>query len=93
MWVDFSGYLGGVFLMLSFFPQVIKSAQTRQTNDISWGMLLCTLFSGIFYEMYAFILKLTPVVIMNGVFVVMVIIQICLKWKFDISADRKDNKG
>lgn len=79
--------------MLSFFPQVIKSAQTRQTKDISWGMLLCTLFSGIFYEMYAFILALTPVVIMNGVFVVMVIIQICLKWKFDISANRKDIIG
>jgi hypothetical protein len=35
------------------------------------------------YEIYAIALGLKPVIIMNGVFVVMVIVQICLKYIYD----------
>jgi len=81
--IDVIAYVAGIFAMFSFLPQVIKSKKTRRTNDISWGMLLCTLISGICYEIYAVTLNLTPVIIMNGVFVAMVIIQIYLKLKYD----------
>ncbi len=86
MWVDIVAYVAGVFLMFSFLPQVIKSGRTKKTRDIAWGMLLCTLFSGIFYEVYAIALRLVPVIIMNGIFTVTVFVQICLKFVYDKKA-------
>ncbi|HED18086.1 MAG TPA: hypothetical protein ENI74_01100 [Gammaproteobacteria bacterium] len=83
MWIDYTAYIGGIFLMISFLPQIMQSIRLKETRDIAWGMLLCSLFSGIFYEIYAIGLGLKPVVIMNGVFVVMVIVQICLKYIYD----------
>ena len=76
-------YLGGIFLMISFLPQIVQSIQLKETRDIAWGMLLCTLLSGIFYEIYAVALGLTPVVVMNGIFLVMVFVQIFLKHRYD----------
>ena len=86
--IDMLGYAGGVFLMISFLPQIIKSMRTRSMGDLSWGMLFASAASGFFYELYAVLLGLTPVVIMNGVFLVSVLIAIVMKYQFsrEISA-------
>lgn len=80
--IDLLGYAGGVFLMVSFLPQIVKSMRTRSMEDLSWGMLLASAASGFFYELYAFFLGLTPVVIMNGVFLASVLIAIGMKYRF-----------
>ena len=76
-------YIGGIFLMVSFLPQVVKSYQTRQTKDLSMLMLVATFLSSIFYEAYAIILTLTPVVIMNGIFTALITVKIGMKWHYD----------
>ncbi len=81
--VDLLGYAGGVFLMISFLPQIIKSIQTESMGDLSWGMLGASAASGFFYEIYAFLLGLTPVVIMNGIFVASVLTAMLMKANFD----------
>ena len=81
--IDFIGYLAGFALMASLFPQVVKSARTGKTEDLSWGMLVCTLVSGALYEIYAVLLGLTPVIIMNGTFVAATVLLVAMKLKFD----------
>ena len=81
--VDFLGYAAGAFLMFSFVPQIVKSAGTRSMRDFSWGMLSATAASAICYELYALSLSLTPVLIMNGIFLVSVLLAMGMKWRFD----------
>ena len=81
--IDLVGYFAGVCLALSFLPQVIKTIQRRAAEDVSMGMLLLSLGSAAGYNYYAWKLGLTPVVVMNSVFLVMVLTEIALKAKFD----------
>jgi len=41
-------------------------------------MLIITLISGVLYEIYAAMLALTPVIIMNGIFATLVLIQLIM---------------
>ena len=81
--LDSLAYLGGVFAMISFMPQIWRSYQTKCAKDLSMGMLLVSLLSGLFYESYAILLNLTPVIITNGVFIVLVILLIGMKTRYD----------
>ncbi len=40
---DILGYLGGVFIMVSFILQVIKSYKTKSVGDLSLMIILATL--------------------------------------------------
>ena len=81
--IDTIGYLAGFFLMLSFLPQVIKTAKTGNTEGLSVAMLVITLTSGVLYETYAVMLLLTPVIIMNGIFAMLVAIQLVMTIKIN----------
>ena len=80
--IDLFGYLGGIFLMISFIPQVYKSWKLKETDQISIFLLLITLLSAVFYELYAFYLGLIPVLIMNGIFGLVVVFQLHLTVKY-----------
>ncbi len=81
--IDTIGYLAGFFLMLSFLPQVIKTAKTGNTDGLSVAMLVITFTSGVLYEIYAVMLMLTPVIIMNGIFAMLVAIQLVMTIKIN----------
>ena len=53
-------------------------------------MLVITLISGILYEIYAYMLGLTPVIIMNGVFVLTVSIQLGMTLMINRSSDKQN---
>lgn len=77
--VDFVGYFAGLCVMISFVPQLIKMWKSGSAEDLSWFMLVSTLTSAVLYEIYATILNLVPVVVMNGVFGLTVIATLILK--------------
>ena len=80
---DAIGYVAGLLLTLSFLPQVIKTYQLKHARDVSMGMLALIFGSGIGYEIYSWRLGLMPVVIMNGIFTILVAIEIGLKIVYD----------
>lgn len=86
MFVDMIGYIAGALLAICFLPQVWQTWKTRRADDVSLWMISLTLLSAIFYEIYAAMLGLWPVVIMNGIFGVLVAIQLGLKIVFTESA-------
>ena len=77
------GYIAGILLAGCFLPQVIKTGRLKHADDVSLGMLLMNLGAAIGYEIYSFRLGLMPVVIMNGVFLLLVLIEIFLKLHYD----------
>ena len=86
--IDMAGYLGGIFLMISFLPQVIKTWKTKEADQISMLLIVLTLISALFYNIYAFMLDLTPVIIMNSIFFILVFLQLILTIKYVRRAKR-----
>ena len=79
---DVIGYLGGIFIMISFIPQVIKSYKTKSVKDLSLWMIIATVMGTIFWEIYAFVIWNKPLIIMNGLFGFVVLYQLYLKIKY-----------
>ena len=73
MMEDIIGYLGGLFIMISFIPQVIKSYKTKSVDDLSIGMILATIIGTIFWITYGVLINSMPIVIMNSIFGVIVL--------------------
>ena len=88
MLVDLIGYAAGALLARCFLPQVWQTWKTRRADDVSFWMVLLTLLSAILYEIYAALLGLWPVVIMNGIFAFLVAIQLGLKMLFSSNEAR-----
>ena len=86
--IDLFAYIGGLFAMISFVPQIHKSLRTRSTGDISWLLLVTTLISIVAYEIYALLLWLVPVILMNGIFIATVVLMIGIKWQLDRKSAR-----
>lgn len=77
------GYLGGIFIMISFVPQVIKSYKTKSVRDLSVWMVAATLIGTIFWIIYGYLIKSSPVLVMNIIFGVVVLFQMFLKMKYE----------
>jgi len=80
---DVIGYLGGIFIMISFVPQVIKSYKTKSVKDLSLWMIVATLAGTIFWVTYGYLIKSSPVLVMNIIFGVIVLFQLYLKLKYE----------
>ena len=76
------GYLAGVFALVTFVPQIIKTLRTRSAEDLSFGMLVLTLLSIGLYLAYGILLRLYPVVIMLTLRLALVVVQARLTWHF-----------
>jgi MtN3 and saliva related transmembrane protein len=86
MLIDAIGYSAGVLTAICFLPQILQTLKTRSAADVSLWMLLLTLLSVMLYEVYAVLLGLWPVVIMNGIFFLLVMFELALKIRFSRSS-------
>ena len=77
------GYLGGIFIMVSFVPQVIKSYKTKSVKDLSLWMIIATLIGTIFWIIYGYFINSMPVLVMNIIFGIIVLFQLYLKMKYE----------
>ncbi len=78
---DLLGYVAGILTTVAFLPQVIKTFRTRSTKDISLLMWVL-LFTGVLcWLVYGFLLRSGPVIVANGVTLVLVGAVLALKLK------------
>lgn len=77
------GYLGGIFIMISFVPQVIKSYRTKSVEDLSVWMIVATLVGTVFWVIYGYLIGSRPVAVMNIIFGVIVLFQLYLKIRYE----------
>lgn len=79
---DIIGYLGGIFIMVSFIPQVIKSYRTKSVEDLSIWMIISTLVGTAFWLGYGVLISAKPIIIMNSIFAFVVLYQLFLKIRY-----------
>ncbi|MDX1763103.1 MAG: SemiSWEET transporter [bacterium] len=65
--VTLLGFTAALFTTVSFLPQTIKSWRTRQTADLSTGML-CFLATGLLlWFVYGLLIRNVPIIFSNGI--------------------------
>lgn len=80
---DVIGYLGGIFIMISFIPQVIKSYKTKGVKDLSLWMIIATFIGTLFWITYGYFINSKPVLVMNVIFGIIVLFQLFLKINYE----------
>ena len=60
---DAIGYVADLLAMITFLPQLIKTARSKKAGDISVLMLLLKLATNVLYVIYGVMLRLYPIVI------------------------------
>lgn len=76
---DFIGYTGSVVGTLIMLPQVVKSLETKQVQDVSAIMLLLYLANCLLWLVYGIRLRAKPVMIANVAGFVIGAAQMALK--------------
>lgn len=84
---DLLGGIAGTLTTLSFVPQVIKTWRSRSASDISFGMFLLFSLGVLLWLIYGLEIRSTPVVLANGVTLILSVSIIVMKICFDKRAD------
>ncbi|MEC4682469.1 MAG: SemiSWEET transporter [Nitrospirota bacterium] len=76
------GYVGGTMTTLAFLPQVVKTLRTRDTRSISLGMYLLFTTGVFFWLVYGVRLRALPMILANGVTLVLSVVLLIAKWRW-----------
>lgn len=85
--IEYVGLFGAFLSAITFIPQVLHAYKTKSVGDLSWGMLWIVFTSVIVWLVYGFYLMLLPVIIANGVILVLSTVLLYFKATF------KNNKS
>jgi MtN3 and saliva related transmembrane protein len=82
MYVDILGFMAGLLTTLSSLPQIIKSARTRSTRDLSLAYLGVVFAGVVMWTIYGALISSVPVMVWDGVSSASIVILIALKLKY-----------
>jgi MtN3 and saliva related transmembrane protein len=77
------GFLAGFLTTISFLSQVVKTWKSRSASDLSLGMFSCFSVGVICWLVYGLLLQDIPMIFWNAVTLVLVLIILFMKLKFD----------
>ena len=77
--MDTLGYVAALFATGSFVPQVVKTWRTRSAEDLSFFMLFLHITGMMLWLAYGWMLGAAPIVVANGVAVLLDVALIVLK--------------
>lgn len=81
-WVDYLGLFGAFLSSITFIPQVIQAYKTKSVKDLNLGMLLIIFSSVIVWLIYGISKNLLPVIIANGIILILSTILLYFKATF-----------
>jgi MtN3 and saliva related transmembrane protein len=81
-WAEIIGLVGAFLSSITFIPQVYKTWQTKQAGDLSMAMMLIVFTSTIIWLVYGFSFHLLPVIICNGIIMLLSALLIYFKITF-----------
>jgi MtN3 and saliva related transmembrane protein len=73
------GGIAGALTTIAFVPQVIRTWRTRRADDISMGMLVLFTTGVALWEVYGLLVSATPVIVANGVTLVLALAMVVMK--------------
>jgi MtN3 and saliva related transmembrane protein len=80
--VNILGLMAGSLTTIAFIPQVIKIWKTRSARDISIIMFLLFSTGVLLWLLYGIALGAAPVIIANGITLVLALAVLILKFRF-----------
>ncbi|MFY7651537.1 MAG: SemiSWEET family sugar transporter [Chitinophagaceae bacterium] len=80
--IEIVGLFGAFLSAITFIPQVWLAYKTKSVGDLSWGMLWIVFTSVIVWLVYGIAKQLLPVIIANGIILVLSIILLYFKYSF-----------
>ena len=75
------GFAAAIFTSAAYLPQVIRVWKTRRTQDVSLGMFLVMTVGLLCWETYGWLIGDWPVIVCNGLALVMTTIILVFKLK------------
>ena len=81
--IDLLGSLAGVLTTVAFVPQVLKTWRSRSARDISYGMFLLFSLGVALWLVYGLALRAYPIVVANGVTLVLALAVVVMKFRFE----------
>ncbi len=79
---EIMGLIGAFLSSITFIPQVYKTWKIKSAGDLSMSMMLIVFTSTIIWLIYGFALSLLPVIICNGIIMVLSALLIYFKLTF-----------
>jgi MtN3 and saliva related transmembrane protein len=80
--LDFVGYLAGLLILISLIPQIVKSWKTKSTRDLSLARYLIYTLGVVLWLVYGAMINSGPMVISNGIALLLAGSIIFLKIKY-----------
>jgi MtN3 and saliva related transmembrane protein len=81
-WADYLGLFGAFLSSITFIPQVLQAYKTKSVKDLNLTMLLIVFTSVIVWLVYGFAKNLLPVIIANGIILILSTILLYFKATF-----------
>lgn len=82
--ISFLGYIGGALTTAAGFPQITKMIETKETKDLSWGMIFCWVVGLSMTTTYGFIIKKKPVYAAGIASLAMTVNMAALKLNYEV---------
>lgn len=79
---EIMGLMGAFLSSITFLPQVYKTWKMKSAGDLSLSMMLIVFTSTIIWLVYGFSLHLMPVIICNGIILILSALLIYFKLTF-----------
>jgi len=76
------GLLAGALTTISFIPQVMKTWKFKETKDISLLMYIIFFTGILLWFSYGILIDNTPIIVANGISLVLVFIVLLLKIRY-----------
>lgn len=80
--INIVGYTASVVGTSLMLPQMYRSLKTKSVEDLSWGMLILYFLNCALWLVYGVLIYAMPVIITNGLALVIGTFQIGLKVKY-----------
>lgn len=76
------GYIAVVVGTSLMLPQVVKLWRTKRAADLSLGMTVLYFFNCSLWLIYGLLISATPMIVANGIGLVISVVQVTLKLKY-----------
>lgn len=76
------GTAAGCLTTVSFVPQVVKTWRSKSGADLSTGMFLLFSTGVLLWLLYGVALHALPIILANGVTLVLALVVLALKWRY-----------
>jgi len=76
------GYSAACLTTIAFLPQVVKTIRSRKTDEISLIMYILFCIGVLCWLIYGVLTSDMPLIIANGITLLLALVVLCLKIKF-----------